>query len=748
MKKIFLVIFLLSVAILLFSQTEDFSPIKDYKILMQKYFPRDENSPEERELIEYIKLFCDYNDLNYKITKIDNQQNIIANSYNIEIYINGSDKSKGKLIVFCPLNSAIINQKYCDNSISLQTVFDLITRCTYYSFDKDIVFVLSGANQSIKGRYLGAEYFLENSDDLSSSFVTIIDIMNFKSKIRISGSINKQAISSEILKKFFKINKKEYGIYFNRNEIYRSRFGIKKEENIVALFLKQKIKAVMFYNYDERYNEEIFFDSDYEKKISEFFYLWLLELDKTVIPFNTDFHYTYFNFFGLNIFISEFIQLLIYIVAFFLIIISRLVVPAFKKFHLKLLMDNAIYFIVLFLGYFILSLLPLFVFMPMSVFTESAKAYLNATIIYFLNIFFIPLLILYILFDYSKKIFKTTHSYVYIYGAFIFCVLNFIIFFLIDISIAIIYLWAIIILTISQFFNKKSGIKYLLYFISSIGLLILLFDLAFFDNAVMIASINPFVINFIFVLMTYPFMLLMLRGIIIFIYKNIVIKKNNIVITAFSIIIISIVILIIISIFTEQKKDVLRAKLICEQNKNISFLNLESNLPIGNLYLESGIKTESIYIARQKKDFIVYARKKPYSIDYNVNINYYSNHFVFLINSDKMIEYSKMYLVVPKDSLPFNSNIAYDKVDNAKYVDHNPQTEELYFFNAGRNPGNNVYFELDLKSYYKSRIYFIIEYPFIDPRIVFIKKTDKIVEYNSIFIEKLDFEEIVNKSKK
>ncbi len=739
-KKIFLAIAALTVCIPVFSRIDIFKPIDDYKTLKKLFFPRDENSQKERELIEYIKQFCDNNGLNYRIDKIDNRQDIITNSYNIEINLNGNNR--GRLIVLCPLNSELINQENYDNSISLQIVFDLILKCSNHIFNKNITFLFSGANTADKTGYYGAKYFLENSDDLSKSFVTVIDLLDFKSGIRFSGSINGRAMPAVILKKFLEINRKYYGIYFNRDEIYQARFDIKTEDSIASLFLKQKINAVLFYNRDEKYDNEIYFDNNSEKNLSEFFYTWLIQIDSLKLPIKMDYHYIYFDILGLHVFIPEIVQITAYILIIFITIMSRLLIPAFKKYHFGLLLQNLPYFSVLFVLYFVFSFIPLLSFLPVSQLTGISKAYLNTSFVYFLDIFFVPLLIIFILFNYLKNIFKIRRSYIYIYGAFVFCVINLFVFFIIDISIAMTYLWACLLITLTQFIKKRFKLKYVLYTLSSAGMILLLFDLTFSDSSAMLKTLNPVLMNFIYSLMTFPVILLLLRALTIYMDKTGTrVKKRNLALIITGIIMCSLIVLISISIFTEQKKGILRATLVNEHDRNISTLSLQSNLPIGELYMESGIKSGDIFIPKPEKEFLVYSRKLPYTINYELKKDN-SYNFVFRLDSAKTIELLKIYLVVPKNSLPVNSSFVFNKINNPDYIKYNRQYEDVYLFNSGRNPGDKIEFQLELSDLNNSKIYFIPEYPYIDPSVVLIRKPEKIIEYKSVYIESYDLENL------
>ena len=171
--------------------SDDFQYLGTYDLIKEFYFPRDEGTINEEKLIEYIENFCKEHDLFLTKTKINDEDNIITNSYNLEITIKGTNK--GKNIIIAHLNSQIINHQYIDNSLSILIILELIKKCKNLRLEKDLVFLISGSNKNEKKQYNGINYFIKNNN-LDHSLVTAIDLLSNKSRIKFSGNKKKKVI--------------------------------------------------------------------------------------------------------------------------------------------------------------------------------------------------------------------------------------------------------------------------------------------------------------------------------------------------------------------------------------------------------------------------------------------------------------------------------------------------------------------------------------------------------------------------
>ena len=85
-----------------------------------------------------------------------------------------------------------------------------------------------------------------------------------------------------------------------------------------------------------------------------------------------------------------------------------------------------------------------------------------------------------------------------------------VLFIIFDISIAYVYLWSMIFLSLSNYTGSNKSLKYLLYFLSTVPFLILIYDISFFRNLDTIKNLNPILINFFFMILSFPFTLLFL----------------------------------------------------------------------------------------------------------------------------------------------------------------------------------------------------------------------------------------------
>jgi len=740
MKKVLILIIILLPFIIIPQENENL--ISGYEYIKYMYFPRDEGTENEKKLINYLEQHCTKNNLEYKINPINDEKDIITNSYNFEIYLKGSGKKQEQLIIVCPINSAIIKQEFHDNSISIQILLDLINKCNGIDFKKDIIFLFTGSIESENSNYYGIKYFFENNENTENSFVTVINLLSNKEKIQFSGSINNKPIPLKLLKMFYKTDYKKSNIYFSRDEIYRAKFHVQHQDNCLSYLLKENINAVSFSNKNRDANKPFTYDAEYQKKLTEYFYNWILMFDKEKLVFDYDYHYLLIEIFGLKIFLSEFFIIIIYLISFLIAIIIRFLLPNFRRFHLNLLFRTLPYFIIIFMTFFLSSFIPLLIFMPISLFFGTFKPYISSSLIYFINIFLVPLMIIYMLFESLKKLPFPKHSFLYVFGAFVFSFLNFILFLIIDISIAHIYLWAMFIITISQFTGRNFKIKFLLYAITPIPFIFLLKDIAFAENIAIVKNTNPILLNLVFSILTYPFILLLLRVISLTAIKERKILKRSIIFINMGIIItVSIFLFIILSMIKLPGNKQLNANLNSYIKNKISYLSLNSNMNIGEVYIQDSFKGANYYIKKKNKKFFLSKADEPYVFDYWMK-EPDSYWYYFRIKSDRMIEYVKIYLVAPFDQYPLASNYNYKKID--KYKNMTEFNKEIFMFNPGRNPGKDFLFELTLVPG-KYKIFFEIEYPFIDEKTVIVRKPDAFVNYKSTYIQEVNIPIEINK---
>ncbi len=721
--------------------SEDDFRIYDYQVLTDKFFPRDEGSSNEEKLIRYIENFCNYNKINYSTKKIDDREEIITNSYNIEIYFKGSNNNNEQLIFVCPLNSSIINRTFFDNSISVQIMLELVKLCKNNTFEKNIIFLFSGANEREVSNFDGINFFLKKGENFNKSLVTVINILNNQGIIFFSGSSIRKPIPFDLLKNFLITDSKDLKINFLKNEVYRSRFFLQPALNYTSIFLENDIPCVSFSNKGIEESTEIELNEKHQKELTKYFFNWLNSLDKIKLPLDLDYHYQYINFFGINILISETIQIIIGFLIIFIIIIIRIFFPGFQKLHIQLFIKSLPFFIIIFIIFSLLTFIPLVVFMPITFFTGISKAYLNFPILYFLNILMIPFLVILVFYKLINKIPIPKHSYLYVFGSYIFFLTNLIIFTIFDISYSYIYLWALIILSISQYTKSNIILKFLCYLISIVPLIILIVDLSRLKDVDVIKNINIFYLNMFFSIFIFPFVLLFIRIMLIIRNRFKIYFLKGI---KFSTVIIILVLLIlssfIISTATYPGEKIIEAKLITDVNKKGSYLSLNSKGIIGNILVNYNDMSNEYKILKNNKNIILTNKinfSKPYGISYKkIGGNYFN--LIVNLESAKLIEYLNLYLIAPEDVYPIDSNLIFKKIDRLS-EDFDIKNNAIYQFLTPRNPGEKINFNVELeKRNYKLLIK--VEYPLIENSILYIYNPGAIINTSSVFIEEINIE--------
>jgi len=732
--------FLLAVLIFLplYSDAENRLFYDDYNQLYNDFLIRDEGSENEQRLVVYIENFCRTYNLNYKTTKIDNQKDIVTNSYNVEILMKGNSKENDQIVFLCPLNSPIINQIYYDNSLAVQVILDLIKKLNNISFKKDIIFLFSGANEGEFDKYNGIKYFLENRENISKTLFVVIDILSNKNKIRFSGSNEKNSISLEILKKFLKLQEANKNIYFNRNEIYRSRILSQKNESYLNEFLKNDMSAVSFSNRESA--KEMFVEDDrrYQNRLTDFFYNFFLSLDNISFPLDSDYNYIYLTLFNIRIIISETMQIVLYLILILIIIALRLFFPKFQRIHYRSVIHILPFILALFSLFFVFSLFPLFIFFIIEKIFHIYRLYSYSIIIYMLNIFVIPLILIITTFNYARRWSFPKHSYLYTYGFMLSCFLNLIIVLLIDISLIMIFLLPLILITLGQYLKKIIWIRVVFHVLIFLPFSILVFDLTYLNNQFFLKNINPYLLNLYFSISCLPFILLILEIYVIFI-SHLHINKKIIFSSAFLLILISAGLLLISEKQRIKEENILSVNLTTNVRENYSYLKLRSDYNIGEFFVDYKYANKEYVINNKSYDLPVQA-VRPY---YTIRINKYNDfNFIFNIKSEHIVEYLNIYLVCPKQLYPLESNYRYNKVDQINLKDYNFNNlnlneNDLYRFSIGRNSGSDLEFKIHLlQGNYK--ILFNIEFPFIDYNFIDIKKKYGFIKKRSAFLEEFN----------
>jgi hypothetical protein len=709
---------------------------EDYSMIRDNFYPCDESSINETKLLIFLENFCIKEGIkSFSKVKIEDE-NEITNSYNFEIRIEGKKKTDQDIVVLCPLNSQIIKQELYDNSLSINIMLDLIDRCIKDNNDKNIVFLFSGANGREKNyEFYGLKNYISQKKDFKKSYFLILDLFSIDSNIRFTGSINKKPVPSQILNRFFHADKKNINIFFDNNEIIKSRLNMIEENDFVTYLLSNNINAFSFTNRNTNISNIFYFNKEFEKNLAVYFSEWISFMDGNDFPLDADYNYSLISFLKYHFIIPEFDIISIILFLIFLSIFLRLFLPHLQRLRMTLLLKTLPYFLFLFSVFYLLSYIPYLIFIPVEYISGIKKIYLNFQVLYFFNIFFVPLLVIFVMYEYLNKLPFPKHNYIYIFGAIIISFINLIFFLIFDISLVYIFLWVLILITLSNFTGKNILLKFIIYFLTPLPLIKLFIDLSITNISLINSSFSiPLLQHLVFCFVTFPFLLLMMRIRLItrFRYKIIINKYTYLFISA-GILLASIVFLLIISIKIFPGSPVIYAKLFT--NKNTNTLILDSNLRIGKIGIRNAGKYISYNINSDSKEIKIDYNMPPYTLVYSI-IKKENNMLNLNISSSREIEYLKIDLFTPISFNPLDSNYPFS---NISQLNNNKDKEEIYEFKIPRNPGNNFNLNVFLIPDVKYRMYIEINYPFINKNIVDIIKSDGFVYKNSTFIENIEF---------
>ncbi|HOV15337.1 MAG TPA: hypothetical protein PK771_13710, partial [Spirochaetota bacterium] len=429
---------------------ENFTEFENYSSFKDNFFPNDEGDENELKLINYIEKFMNFYKISYSKKKIEGDL-YTTNSYNIEIILNSQSTTEEEIIVICPLNSAIYQQEFQDNSLTIKIMLNLIKLSKGFNFNKKVIFLFSGANRRENDyEFWGLRNYINNKINFNKSIVLFLDILSNKEKIKFSGSINRKPLPLTFLKDFLKLKNQKY-FYFENKELIMSKLGVVEIKDYTSFMLDKNISVIGFSNREKTYYNEYIFDLEYEKDLTDYFFKWIIELEKKRYPLEIDYNYQFYNFKYFYLLIPEYIEVVIFLSVIFIIFLLRNILPHFQRLKINLMLKILPFFLILFILFYILSFIPYIIFLPISFITKTTNPFLNIPILYFFCIFFVPQMILFLLYELLEKMPFPKHNYLYIYGAMIFSYLNLFLFVLVDISLAYIYLWVAVMITLSNF---------------------------------------------------------------------------------------------------------------------------------------------------------------------------------------------------------------------------------------------------------------------------------------------------------
>ncbi|HQB61927.1 MAG TPA: hypothetical protein PK899_09755, partial [Spirochaetota bacterium] len=591
MKKILLLFsFFLYIFSIFSNEPDKINFHKDYSFLYSLYHPCDEGSNNEKKLINYVKTVCEENNLNYQIKDISFENEYVSYSKNIEIEINDNPDQE-RVVFICPLNSISINQKTLDNSLSIQVALELMLKIneTKDSFNKNYLFLFSGAVGYDDDAYLGFQKFLEDSERYKNSVVNIIDVLSINNAIKFKGSMNNRKIPENLLEIFLKVFSDSKSVFLDVEEIDRTRFNLISYDNYATYFLKNDITTVIFSNRENITVDQFYFNLGLQKELINYLYLWALNLDNLKFPVEKSYNYQIFKFFGKYFILKEKYQILLFVVLIFAVILVRTFIPLFQRVRIVFILKILPNFLFLFILFYILSLIPFILTFPIGLIIKSRQIYMNMPLLYLCSIFFIPLVIILILKDSKLSFFFPKHNYLYIIASLIFLTINIFLIALIDFSMIYIFLWSIIMITFSNFTGRNFILKLLFYLLSPLPMILLIIKLFYFSDVQLVKNIleNIFLQNFFFCIIFYPFILLAIRTIIILksVFKIFVNRaRYAVILSVFLTAMLIFFILISLNLSLEERE----IKITKTSNliKNSTSIDINSNLNIGELSID------------------------------------------------------------------------------------------------------------------------------------------------------------------
>jgi len=692
-KLLFFLSFFIYISSIFSTEPDKRNFYKDYSFLYSLYHPCEEGSDNERKLINYIETVCIENNLKYQLKDISFENEYVSYSKNIEIEIkNNSDKEY--VVFICPLNSITINQKIIDNSLSVQVTLELLLKINEMknSLNKNYLFLFSGAVGYDDDAYLGFQKFLESSEYYKNSIVNIIDVLSINNVIKFKGSMNNRRIPENLLESFLKIPDASKSIFLDVDEIDRSRFNLISYDNYATFFLKNDITTVIFSNRENIILDQFYFNLDLQKELINTLYTWAISLDNLKFPIEKSYNYQIFRFFGKYFILKETYQILIFVALIFIIILVRTFIPFFQRVRLIFILKILPNFLFLFILFYILSLIPFILTYPIDLIAKSRQIYMNMPLLYLCSIFFIPLMIILILKDAKLSLFFPKHNYLYIIASLIFLTINIFLIALIDFSMIYIFLWSIIMITLSNFTGRNFILKLFFYLLSPLPMILLIIKLFYFSDVHLIKNIleNIFYQNFFFCVIFYPFILLTIRTVIILksIFKIFANKaRYAVILIVFLTAMLTFFILISSNLSLEDPE----IKITKTSNliKNSTSIDINSNLNIGELSIDASPDILRINIKDKEFHYEIISYERPYEAYFktkNIGLN---KNIIVKFSSESKIKYLDVYVLLPKNGYPYESNFNVKKVENLFFT-YNKNLFDVYKFMIPRNPRSNT----------------------------------------------------------
>ncbi|OHD49068.1 MAG: hypothetical protein A2015_11615 [Spirochaetes bacterium GWF1_31_7] len=726
MKKLLIFFFILK-TLLVYS--DEFISMTDYTIMRELFFPVEEGGENEVKLISYIERFCKEFDITYNKVKIDNDD-LVTNSWNIELILPGIKSDIFNEVIIVPLDSIIDKGRLYDVSINQFIALELAKFIKEKPLYRNVYIVFTGANSFINEESWGVKQYLENnSGKFDSSLVTVLNLSGDKGGINISGSIKNRSLSRDMLDVILK-NKSKYSfIQFDFFEIVTARLGFFHPHNIINELSEVSKTSIIMSNHKNQVSNGVFYyNVDAQNEIIRFFKEWVTDLSFYDVAKDSDYNYQLLRFGSKYLFISEVHQVIFYMLLIVLLILSRRIVFYFRPSVRYLTLKAFPYYIFLFVIYYILSLSIYFIGALYNLITNHTIDYANLSLFYFFIIFFMPLFIVLALFDKIQNFPVPKHNVIYMHGAVFFAHINFIIFLILNVSLAYIYITVILMLFFSHLTGKNIFLKYLIYILASVPFVLAVFTVGNGHDEVIQAFFQkPYMLHLFFCYFSFSFFLLLIRVSIINKIKLGLNISRFVMIIWISFFLFSFFLFYSIALYrTYGIEKIAVITQYFDREKNIAQLEIDPKQNIGPVSFV--LNGENVSFTTKKYIKTISEVQKPFVISQSLK----DGVFKLKIESSKNIRNANLILKCPK-------GVSFSRITHKYSIETNEVDNEYDFYKIwiARNIGKIIQVEIELVvgSYYEMLV--DIEYNELIGDFNIQSKFDYI-DYKSVFSEKIE----------
>ncbi len=666
--------------------------IPDYSDINSIYSPRDDGSRNEARLIEYITKFCSDRNIDCKTDKIIGESYCTLSS-NVIVTI-GNPKSRDNIIYITPLNSIITDSNTYDNSISIHIMLELIEHAAKNIPDgKQITFLFAGASGYEDQPNYGINHFisktagdLSETRDFSSSFITIIDILSTGTTVYLKGENGSNIC--EIASKIYS-HSHNPNIELEANKRSKLKNNRKKSQDYTAAFGDQTTSIVIFTNRDNIGFNNFVFSSEYQSSLDDFFTSWHDQLSDKTFQFQHSDNHIFFNMFGKNIIIPENILLLFLCICVFILLAARLILPNIRRMSLPMTVVVTLRFLPLLPIYYLVSFVPYLISLGIGSIFGNHNAYMNIYFIYLLVVFFISSQIFFLIRDHYPKFYMMKHSYMFITAAIIYSFINMFVFGAIDVMLIFIYLWAVFMITCSNFTGHNYIMKFVFYILSSLlYILFVAFRLPIYIHGLSERMVHDFshiwIQNGVLTLSTFPFLLIYMR--LDSLVQNHIhfFSRRNIYRLTFLLITVSYIIIIFaVANVVRLDNNMTTVTLFTDVTNEESSVSIDSTGKLGKVFITDNTGNTAADITSQHWTTEIAFQSVPYRINVNTNPTGTFTTYTIDFTFDRPVKFSSLTLIMPKGYYPFESNYSWLQTEMRAAAESSDK--DCYTFRLPRN---------------------------------------------------------------